>query len=381
MEWRSTAAMYSSDESGSRDAIFRSAGTTEAQAADVGLDLVDLADTKAKGVEQEMEEKYSEMDLQALLDDMRDDDMDFDKFDAAMTAGAAREAFYGGRPGSAPLAPVTTGAGESYTWVQRDKDPIMTVKVSLPEGVRSKSLVLDLTSTTLDLSVKGWSEPIISGTLAGSCRPDDSFWTVEDGVLFLELEKSTKFVSTLTWDGLLIEETDPQMAVPTTKCFLDVSIGDEPSQRIVVGLFGNAAPLTCANFERLCAGDSGDASLHFKGSTFHRVIPGFMAQGGDFTNNDGTGGRSIYGEKFQDETFRYKHSAEGLLAMANSGPDSNGSQFYLTLAATPWLDRRHVVFGRVLDGLDVLKVIEAQGSQEGTPGSSIVIADCGVLAS
>merc|ERR1719199_1482291 len=122
----------------------------------------------------------------------------------------------------------------------------------------------------------------------------------------------------------------------TNKVFFDVSIGGKPAGRITMGLYGKTVPKTAENFRALCTGEKGKGKpLHYKGSTFHRVIPQFMLQGGDFTNGDGTGGESIYGEKFEDENFKFKHNGEGVLSMANSGPHSNGSQFFICLEAVP----------------------------------------------
>eukprot|EP00835_Amoeboradix_gromovi_P006593 NODE_807_length_4058_cov_0.317252.p1 type:complete len:375 gc:universal NODE_807_length_4058_cov_0.317252:1936-3060(+) len=166
------------------------------------------------------------------------------------------------------------------------------------------------------------------------------------------------------------------------KCFFDIKIADKLQGRILMELYNDVAPKTCENFRALCTGEKSTESerLHYKGSCFHRVIKQFMIQGGDFTMGNGTGGKSIYGEKFEDESFEKSHSKPFLLSMANAGKDTNGSQFFITTAATPHLDNKHVVFGEVLKGKNVVRKIEnTEKGENDKPIHDVIIVDCGVI--
>merc|ERR1712240_273092 len=161
------------------------------------------------------------------------------------------------------------------------------------------------------------------------------------------------------------------------RVFFDLNVDGSPLGRVEFELYSDIVPKTAENFRALCTGEKG---FGYKGSKFHRVIPNFMLQGGDFTNGDGTGGKSIYGNKFPNENIQKKHDKVGLLSMANSGPDTNGSQFFITVVLTDWLDGKHVVFGEVVKGFnEVVKKVEALGSDGGTVSKEVVITDSGCL--
>lgn len=160
------------------------------------------------------------------------------------------------------------------------------------------------------------------------------------------------------------------------RVYFDLEADGAPLGRVVMELFADVVPKTAENFRALCTGEKG---FGYKGSTFHRVIPQFMCQGGDFTNHNGTGGKSIYGGKFPDENFQLRHEGPGILSMANSGPNTNGSQFFITTAKTAWLDGKHVVFGKVVEGMDVIGKVESYGSRDGRTSKRIVVSDSGQL--
>lgn len=177
-----------------------------------------------------------------------------------------------------------------------------------------------------------------------------------------------------------VHMTSPEI---TTKCFFDVSIDGSPAGRIVMGLYGKIVPITVENFRALCTGEKGVGitgnPLHYRGSIFHRVIPNMMMQGGDVSYFDGSGSESIYGTNFDDENFDISHTKRGLLSMASSSPHMNGSQFFVTLEAYPEFDGKHVVFGEVIDGLEVLSRVEAQGTPQGLVKKRVTIDQCGEL--
>mmetsp|Transcript_42596 Transcript_42596/g.84700 ORF Transcript_42596/g.84700 Transcript_42596/m.84700 type:complete len:279 (+) Transcript_42596:91-927(+) len=277
--------------------------------------------------------------------------------------------------------PVQAG---KYYWVAGDEAEDIKVYIPIEESIKAKDLDIKFGKKTLKAGIKG-QEPIIDDALWKECDAEECSWEIDTHkdkrCVVLSVMKRSKMDR---WEYLVKSEDVPGDTTVTHKVFFDISLDGENLGRIVMGLYGNQVPRTVDNFRSLCTGEKGEGKLgkplHYKGCSFHRIIPNFMLQGGDFTAGNGTGGESIYGEKFTDENFKIKHEREGLLSMANAGKDTNGSQFFITVTKTPHLDGKHVVFGEVLEGYnEVVKKVEAIGSSSGTPSKKVIIEDCGEL--
>eukprot|EP00435_Cladocopium_sp_Y103_P039784 s331_g10.t1 len=279
--------------------------------------------------------------------------------------------------------PVQAG---KYEWSSGEDDS-EEIKVFVPieDSVKAKDCDVKITKKALKVGLKG-QEPVIDDTLWKEVDPEESNWELEKDskgtrCIVISLLKKSKWDR---WEYLVKCEDVPPDTSITNKVFMDISLDGEKLGRIVMGLYGKQVPKTAENFRALCTGEKGEGKagkpLHYKGSGFHRIIPKFMCQGGDFTAGNGTGGESIYGEKFADENFKVKHTKPGLLSMANAGPGTNGSQFFITVKETPHLDMKHVVFGEVLEGYEeVVKKMEAVGQSSGETSKKVVIEDCGEL--
>jgi cyclophilin family peptidyl-prolyl cis-trans isomerase len=267
-----------------------------------------------------------------------------------------------------------TDSKRGYAW--RKSSEGVEIVFYVEGKTTGKDVAYSLAGDELTAGLKG-SEPAVTGHVWNPIDADECDWTIDtvDGkkaVVITLVPRNER----LPWPYCLTEEDVPPQI--TTKCFFDITADDEEVGRVVIGLYGDVCPKTVENFRSLCAADN-EKKDTYKGSGFHRIIPGFMCQGGDFTNHNGTGGRSIYGDKFDDENFKLQHDKPGILSMANAGPNTNGSQFFICTVPTPHLNGKHCVFGLVVEGLDIVKKLEGMGSPQGATSKKVVIADCGVL--
>ena len=213
----------------------------------------------------------------------------------------------------------------------------------------------------------------------GSSRPvwsEDAWLREHAGKTLEEGQEAGQGAAGATETNGEVEPSAKRTKRANPKVFFQIRIGSQDAGRLVIELFADVVPRTAENFRCLCTGEKG---FGYKGSPFHRIIPQFMCQGGDFTNQNGTGGKSIYGIKFEDENFKMKHTGPGVLSMANSGPHTNSSQFFICTAKTEWLDNKHVVFGHVVEGMDVMRTMEKVGTQSGKTSRPVVVADCGEI--
>ena len=259
----------------------------------------------------------------------------------------------------------------------------VTVAVTLPREIPRSLLDVAIFADRVRVRAKDdTSVTFLEGELPHAVDVDGCFWEREDATVTLTLEKVSRYDA---WDKVLESDLPPPGdETVTTRCYFDVSVNGKARGRIVFGLFGKHAPKTCENFRALCTGERGTSSksgktLTYEGSCFHRIVKGFACQGGDFTLQNGKGGESVYGEEFEDEAFGISHSAAGILSMANRGPNTNSSQFFITTGAASSLDDKHVAFGRVLEGMDVVSACDKVGTESGQPLGQVCITKCGEL--
>ena len=301
------------------------------------------------------------------------DDMDISHY----LGGSQFDPYGASSPGGASKK--TEGAGPNYVWQQSTDG--MSVAIPVAAGTRARDVSVEWPSPrSVVAAVAG--DVLVEGTLKGAVDRDETFWSLEetgDDGMAVVVDVAKAAGSRELWAGFTAAENDPHAAAVTRRCFLDLSIAGAAPRRVVVGLFGEDVPLTAANFLQLCAGvDVEGKTYSYANSTFHRILKDFMIQGGDVTNGDGTGGVSVYGGgAFDDEAFPFSHAGAGVLSMANAGPNSNKSQFFITLGDCEWLDEKHVVFGRVLEGLDVVR--DAGNMDTTRMSATVTIVASGVL--
>ena len=313
-----------------------------------------------------------------------------------------------------------------FRWKQSEFE--VTLLVPLPADATSASVACEVKRGSIRLQIGSRTVLDDAWFVRSGVVADDAYWEVDEddrGRRCVAIH-APKCEAYLPWEMVLEGEYEAPDDTVTTRCYLDVEIDGSRTDRIVVGLYGNVCPRTCENFRMLCTGEAGEVSetmlvapggarrgrgrgrgkgkgkgeevgqevgsaegdgplygengrrlMCYRGSPFHRIVPGFLIQGGDFTLGNGKGGASVYGEAFPDENFAFKHNRPGLLCMANRGPNTNGSQFYIVSKPAPHLDGSHVVFGEVLQGMEAVKAIELAGSEDGAPTKRAVIVGCG----
>ncbi|KAK9822024.1 hypothetical protein WJX74_001529 [Apatococcus lobatus] len=277
------------------------------------------------------------------------------------------------------LQALRVAEGHSLQWRQSTTD--VDIFVAIDDDTKSSDIDFEVHPQRLRLSA-GRGE-ILAGSLPERVSIDGCYWEIdsdyEQRVVRITLEKETMGHESFQ---NLIEGDEVSHLVVTDHMFLDISINGSAAGRITVALYGEKVPATVENFKQLCVGtqdpDNESKTLSYVNSPVHRIIPGFMMQAGDITRGDGTGGKSIYGRHFPDEDLTIKHDAPYLLSMANAGPDTNGSQFFITFDEAPWLNGKHTVFGRVEDGLELVAKIEDLGSEDGEPQAAIMITSSGM---
>jgi len=291
--------------------------------------------------------------------------------------------------------------GNGYYWTLSKCTEAVIIYIPIADDVTKKDVVFDCRNGTLKAGLvpeKGGL--VINDKVIYDVDVTDSYFTLDDGeykerCVVIWLEKRNRDQMWYAYDRFepvgerfLLQGEKKKATLTfdvTQKCFLDIEIDEKRMGRIVLGLYGNEMPRTVENFKCLCTGEKGTSEitgepLHYKGTRFHRVMPGFCIQGGQtFENEEGSGGESIYGTTFEDENLRMKFQDKGLIAMANGGPNTNGSQFFITTKRADHLSFKYVGFGEVLKGYEVVKAIESLGTKTGEPQENAVIVDCGTL--
>ncbi|GAB5363074.1 hypothetical protein AAMO2058_000852300 [Amorphochlora amoebiformis] len=270
---------------------------------------------------------------------------------------------------------------KDFDWTQTDTEVNVYIPIYDPSITPMDIEIVQKSRNKLDIRV--FDQPLTQSPLALEVIPDSTYWFLDElegkRCIHIVLEKRDK---DRIWPYLFLEEDiEPTLEI-TDRVYMDIDIDGDRIGRIVIGVFGEDVPKTSKNFLALSEGSSGTfkgRNMHYKGTRFHKIIPNFILQAGDFANGDGSGKGSIFGPTFKDENFRIRHMEAGVVTMANAGRDSNGAQFMITLQPSSWLDMKHVAFGKVIEGMDVVQKIAKMGSSTGEPLGEVLIADCGIL--